>query len=390
MTADAPLVGLTVLDFSQGIAGPSCGGLFAEHGARVIKVEPPEGEWMRGLGSRIAGSSAQHLTYNRGKQSLALDIRKPAGRDAALMLAARAEVVIQSARPGVFDRLGLGFEAIKARNPDVIYISVSGYGQTGPDRERPMVDTVGQAYSGLMSVTRSRDGAPVKIDATLIDAITGLYGFQAATMALWGGRKGKGARHIDISLLQSAAMIQAPNIVEWGFVGRPPGLLNPPAGNYPTKDGWLAMTLVNQPQFEGICRALGRPDLITDPRFTTNAGRKENVAALRAIIDTETVKRTTSEWLPLFETEKALAARINTYGDWLADPHVRAIEAAPAFEPGPDVTVPLPHLPGEPPFHAPAPKVGEHTRLILREAGLDKEAIDHLIASGFAADRPPT
>lgn len=122
-----------------------------------------------------------------------------------------------------------------------------------------MVDTVGQAYSGLMSVTRSRDGAPVKIDATLIDAITGLYGFQAATMALWGGRKGKGARHLDISLLQSAAMIQAPNILEWGFLGRPPGLLNPPAGNYPTKDGWMAMTLVNQAQFEGICRALGRP-----------------------------------------------------------------------------------------------------------------------------------
>lgn len=390
MTTHAPLAGLMVIDFSQGIAGPSCGGLFAEHGARVIKVEPPEGEWMRGLGTRIAGTSAQYLVYNRGKQSLALDVRKPAGREAALTLAGRADVVIQSARPGVFDRLGLGFEAIKARNPDVVYISVSGYGQSGPDRERPMVDTVGQAYSGLMSVTRSRDGVPVKIDATLIDAITGLYGFQAATMALWGGRKGKGARHLDISLLQSAAMIQGPNILEWGFVGRPPGLLNPPAGNYPTKDGWLAMTLVNQAQFEGICRALGRPDLITDGRFTTNAGRKENVAALRTIIDGETVKRTTAEWLPLFEKEHALAARINTYGDWLADPHVQQTAAAPMFEPGPGVTVPLPHLPGEAPFNAPAPKVGEHTRQILTEAGLDETAIRRLIEEGIAADGPPS
>jgi crotonobetainyl-CoA:carnitine CoA-transferase CaiB-like acyl-CoA transferase len=177
-------------------------------------------------------------------------------------------------------------------------------------------------------------------------------------------------------------MIQAPNILEWGFVGRPPGLLNPPAGNYPTKDGWLAMTLVNQAQFEGICRALGRPDLITDARFTTNAGRKENVAALRAVIDGETVKRTTAEWLSLFEKENALAARINTYGDWLADPHVQQSGAAPLFEPGPGVAVPLPHLPGEPSFHAAAPKDGEHTRRILAEAGLDDGAIARMIAEG--------
>ena len=229
-----PLAAITVLDMSQGIAGPSCGCYFAEHGARVIKIEPPDGDWIRHLGTRIDGMSSQTIAYNRGKESLALDLRKPEGRDIALKLAERADVVIESARPGVFERLGLGFEAIKARNPDVIYVSVSGWGQSGPNRERPMVDAVGQAFSGLMSVIRSREGAPVKIDATLIDAITGLYAFQATTMALWDRAKGSGAKHIDISLLQASAHMQAPNILEYGFVGRPPGLLNPPAGNYRT------------------------------------------------------------------------------------------------------------------------------------------------------------
>ena len=369
---------------SQGIAGPSCGGYFAEHGARVIKIEPPEGDWIRHLGTRIDGMSSQTIAYNRGKESLALDLRKPEGRDIALKLAERADVVIESARPGVFERLGLGFAAIKARNPDVIYVSVSGWGQRGPNRERPMVDTVGQAVSGLMSVTRARDGAPVKIDATLIDAITGLYAFQAATMALWGKAKGSGAKHIDISLLQSAAHVQAPNILEYGFVGRPPGLLNPPAGNYRTGDGWIAITLVNQAQFEAICRAVGREALIADPRFTSVSARKENVAALRATLDEALAARTTAEWVAAFEKEGALASGIYSYGDWLADPHVQAIEAAPAYALSDGAAAPLPHLPGHAVFGAPVPAVGQHTRALLAEAGMDANAIDALIANKLA------
>lgn len=379
-----PLVDLVVLDMSQGIAGPSCGGYFAEHGARVIKIEPPDGDWIRHLGTRIDGMSSQAIAYNRGKESLALDVRKPEGRDVALTLAARADVVIESARPGVFERLGLGFEAVKARNPDVIYVSVSGWGQRGPNRERPMVDTVGQAVSGLMSVTRARDASPVKIDATLIDAITGLYAFQAATMALWGKAKSSGAKHIDISLLQSAAHVQAPNILEYGFVGRPPGLLNPPAGNYRTRDGWIAITLVNQAQFEAICRAAGLTGAIADARFTTVQARKENVAALRALLDEALIARSTSEWVAVFEKEGALASGINSYGDWLADPHVQAVEAAPAHALSDGGAAPLPHLPGHAEFGAAVPAVGQHTRALLSEAGLAAEAIDALVAAKLA------
>jgi CoA:oxalate CoA-transferase len=384
MSQSGPLSAITVLDMSQGIAGPSCGGYFAEHGARVIKIEPPEGDWMRQLGTRIDGMSSQTIAYNRGKESLALDLRKPEGRDIALKLAERADVVIESARPGVFDRLGLGFEAIKVRNPDVIYVSVSGWGQRGPNRERPMVDTIGQAISGFMSATRSREGAPVKVDVPFIDAFTGLYAFQAASMALWGKPKGSGARHIDISLMQSAAHAQSPNILEYGFVGRPPGLLNPPAGNYRTRDGWIAITLVNQAQFEGICRAVERADLIADACFTTVAGRKEHVAALRDILDEALAARTTAEWVPIFEKEGALASVINTYGDWLDDPHVQAVEAAPGYPLSDGKAVPLPHLPGQKPNMATVPTIGEHTRSLLAEAGMGTASIDALIASKLA------
>jgi CoA:oxalate CoA-transferase len=381
MTRPGPLSAITVLDMSQGIAGPSCGGYFAEHGARVIKIEPPEGDWMRHLGTRIDGMSSQAIAYNRGKESLAIDLRKPEGRDVALKLAERADVAIESARPGVFERLGLGFEALKARNPDIVYISVSGWGQHGPNRERPMVDAVAQAMSGLMSVIRSREGAPVKIDATLIDAITGLYAFQAATMALWGKAKGSGAEHIDISLLQSSAHMQAPNILEYGFVGKPPGLLNPPAGNYRTSDGWILITLVTQAQYESICRAVGRPDLIDDARFTTVKARKENVVALRAIIDAALMSRSTAEWVAAFESEGALASGINSYGDWLEHPHVRATAAAPPHRLSDGRDVPLPHLPGQPPFDAPAPAVGQHTRALLAEAGMGDLSIQGMLAA---------
>ena len=384
MSRSGPLSSITVLDMSQGIAGPSCGGYFAEHGARVIKIEPPEGDWMRHLGTRIDAMSSQTIAYNRGKESLALDLRTPEGRDIGLKLAERADVVIESARPGVFERLGLGFDAVKARNPDVIYVSVSGWGQRGPNRERAMVDTIGQAISGFMSATRSREGAPVKVDVPFIDAFTGLYAFQAASMALWGKTKGSGARHIDISLMQSAAHAQSPNILEYGFVGRPPGLLNPPAGNYRTRDGWIAITLVNQAQFEGICRAIGRADTISDARFTSVAGRKEHVAALREILDEALAARTTTEWVPIFEKEGALASAINTYGDWLDDPHIKAVEAAPGYRLSDGKAVPLPHLPGQQANDAPVPTIGQHTRKLLAEAGMGNGSIDALLARKLA------
>lgn len=386
MSEPGPLHGLTVLDLSQGIAGPSCGGHFAEYGARVIKIEPPGGDWIRKLGTDIAGTSSPAIAYNRGKESLALDLKQAEARDVALQLAARAQVLIENARPGAMDRLGLGFQAVKAVNSGIVYVSVSGWGQRGPNRTEPMVDTVGQAVSGLMSVTRHRDGAPVKVNATLIDAITGLYAFQAAIMALWNATPARAARHLDISLLQAAAHVQAPNLLEYGYVGKPPGLLNPPAGNYRTKDGWIAITLVNEAQFAGICSAIGMPELARDAHFNSFQTRKANIAALTEILDAALATRSTDEWVARMAGAGALASRINTYGDWLADAHVAAVAAAPPYTLANGRTAPLPHLPGAHPFAAPVPRVGQHTRALLAEAGLPPDAIDRLLARGIASD----
>lgn len=381
-----PLQELIVLDVSQGIAGPSCGGYFAEYGARVLKIEPREGDWIRRLGTPIAGMSSQAIAYNRGKESLALDLKRPEGRAVALKLAALAHVFIENARPGVMDRLGLGFEAVKAVRPDIVYVSVSGWGQRGPGRERPMVDTVGQAMSGLMSVMRSRDGAPVKMNATLVDGMTGLYAFQAATMALWGRKPGDRARHIDISLLQSSAHMQGPNILEYGYAGRAPGLYNPPAGNYRTSDGWLAVTLVNETQFAGICTAIGRPELARDARFDSFQSRKANIAELTQVLDAAIATHCTADWLKLFAEAGALASQINTYGDWLEDVHVSAVAAAPPYVLDTGETVRLPHLPGAPPFDAPVPRIGEHTRDVLALAGFAPDEIESLVRDDVALD----
>ena len=378
-----PLAGVRVLDMSQGIAGPSCGGHFAEFGADVIKIEPPEGDWIRPLGSRIAGTSSQAVAYNRGKQSLALDLKSEKGRDIALALAARADVAIQSARPGVMDRLGLGFAALKGKSPDIIYVSISGFGQTGPRREAPLVDALAQAKSGLMSVMRSREGAPVKMDATLIDAITGLYAFQAASMALWGKKPGSGAEHLDISLMQAAAHIQAPNILEWDYVGKSPGVINPPAGNYRTAYGYLVLTTVNEAHFKGIFRAIGQPEIASDPRFATMPARRANLAALRAIVDAALITKPTSDWIAAFEREGALASAISTYGDWLADGHVVETDSAPAYTFASGERARIPHLPGQPPNTAPVPGVGAQSRDVLADLGLSRTDIDALIAAGI-------
>lgn len=382
MSDHKPLAGIVVLDLSQGIAGPSCAGHFAEHGAEVIKVEPPEGDWIRALGSRIATTSAAALIYNRGKSSVVIDLKTAAGRDLVLKLSERAHVVVENARPGVMDRLGVGFEAVKARQPDIVYVSVSGWGQSGPMRGEPMVDTVGQAVSGLMSVMRGRDGVPVKMDSPLIDAITGLYAFQAATMALWNKQPGSGARHLDISLLQSAAHIQGPNLIECAYSGKQPAILNPPAANYKTADGWIALTLVTEVHFAGICRAIGRPEIATDPRYSTFAARRENLADLRRILDEAIATKPTDHWVAAFAKEGALSSRINNYVDWLAHPQVNAVASAPPYPLANGETVRLPHLPGEPPNTMPMPDVGGETRAVLARMGFDASAIDALIAAG--------
>lgn len=381
MAHATPLKGLTVLDLSQGIAGPSCGGMFAEHGARVIKVEPPQGDWMRPLGPGYEGKSASFLYYNRGKESLSIDIKAEGAVAAILEIARRSDVVIENNRPGVSDRLGFGYEAVRAVQPKIIYVSVSGLGQTGPDIKVPLTDTVAQARSGLMSINCGRAGVPSKIDTTIIDAITGLYAFQAATMALWGDPAARQAQHVDVSLLQSAAAIQGPKILEYGIVRAPIEKLNAPAGSYPAKDGWFAISLVRETEWQTIARLIGREDLCQG-KYATFADRAKVEGEMRDTLDDIFRQKTTAEWVAMLSAENILVQKINDYGAWLEDPQTVATGAAPDLPVTPQHTAPLVRTPGQADNTLLSPSLGEHSRAVLAEAGMTPEQIDALVASG--------
>ncbi len=363
MTGALPLEGRIALDLTQGIAGPYAGRLLAEYGCRVIKVEPPGGDWVRDIGSG-PGTSVNFLYYNLGKESVTLDLKTPEGVAAALAIAARADVVLESGRPGVMDRLGLGFDAVRARNPRVVYLSVSGFGLSGPRTQEPLTDMVAQAFSGMMSVNRAPDGVPHRIQTTIVDAMTGLYAFQAVAMALVAGGA---ARRVDVSLMQSAAAVLGPKVMEFAHHGFTPTVPNPPAGSYRTADGWICVTLVREHHFVKLAAAIGQPALSDDPRFRSFAARTENLDEITAIIAGALEARTTAEWLDLFDAEGVLASPINDFGDWLADPHVVASEAAPVIAAGPGAGLPAPRTPGCPPLERPAPVAGADTERVLAE-----------------------
>ena len=382
MNDNKPLEGLRVLDLSQGIAGPHCGALFCEHGAEVLKVEPPQGDWIRVLGPGFDGWPGNFIHYSRGKKSLCLDMKADGAIDIILDLAATADVVIDNNRPGVSDRLGIGFEALKARNPRVILVSVSGFGLTGPRAQSPLTDTIAQAMSGIMSINRGRADVPAKIDFPIVDAITGLYAFQQATMALWGDPAKRQARQLDISLVQCGASIIGPKMMEYVAEGGMPGKINLPAGSYQAADGWMAITAIREDCWVNTCKALEREDLLDDPRFTTFADRGRHGAELTAALDEIIATRTVAEWLDRLTAHKVLAGPIHDPGDWLADPQTPGNNRAAEIQVTPQTRAPVVSTPGRAPFEAMSPEKGQHSREILSIAGRSAEEIDALIARG--------
>ncbi len=386
MSYDRPYDGLKVLDFSQGIAGPYCGALMALYGADVIKIEPPTGDWARKLGTDYAGHSVLDICANRGKRSIALDLKHAEGRAVAQTLAGETDVLIEGFRPGVADRLGIGYAEINERNPRVLYLSVSGYGQRGPLREEPCTDTVMQAFSGLMSVNQGNDGAPHRVGFLIVDMVTGLYAYQALATALHARRGVAHGRHIDVSLMQSAAAIQAAKISEFALADGEPRVLNAPAGTYPTSDGWIAITLVTDAHWVAICKGLGLPGLIDDPRFIDFGKRAEHLTALIEILNDRLKTKTTTHWCRRLVEAGALCNAIHDFGDWLGHQHVQAIDAAPPIQQPRVGAIPTPAIPGMLPLavgdaRQMAPAVGEHGAQILRERGFSDEAIEKLIAN---------
>lgn len=325
---EAPFRGIRVLDFGQGVASPYAGYLLAANGADVIKVEPTEGDWSRRLGTTYGNQSALSAVYNRGKRSLALDLKKPEAIETARKLASAADVLIEGFRPGVMDRLGLGYDALSRDNPRLIYLSISGFGQQGPYAQRPCSDSVGQAFSGLVSVNVGADGIPHRVGATLSDVCTGLYGFQAVSTALFARATVQKGRRIDVNLSQSTAALLGHKFAEYALEGGTPRLLNVPAGSYRTSDGWLMVTLVTEAQYVRLCSVLSREDLAKEPRFANFALRsdcaEELAAELRKVFATDT----TASWLTRLHAADIIADRILNPSEWMANEHVQATAGA--------------------------------------------------------------
>jgi crotonobetainyl-CoA:carnitine CoA-transferase CaiB-like acyl-CoA transferase len=368
---EAPFRGLRVLDFGQGVASPYAGYLLAANGADVIKVEPPEGDWSRRLGTTYGSQSALSAVYNRGKRSLALDLKKAEAIETARKLAADADVLIEGFRPGVMDRLGLGYDALSRDNPRLIYLSISGFGQQGPYAQRPCSDSVAQAFSGLVSVNVGADGIPHRVGATLSDVCTGLYGFQAVATALFARATVGVGRRIDVSLSQSTAALLGHKFAEYALEGGTPRPLNVPAGSYRTSDGWLMVTLVTEAQYVRLCSVLSREELAKEPKFASFALRadcaEELAAELRKVFPTDT----TASWLTRLHAADIIADRILSPSEWIANEHVQATRGALCTDTpgvGEVYAARTPGMAGDTEgFLCPAPDVGRDSRAILSD-----------------------
>jgi crotonobetainyl-CoA:carnitine CoA-transferase CaiB-like acyl-CoA transferase len=393
MSHEFPYRGLRVLDLGQGVASPYCAMLLALYGADVVKLEPPDGDWSRGLGTKFADGTqtAMSMTFNRGKRSLILDLKSPEGRAALRRLAVKADVLIEGFRPGVAARLGVGYDSLKSENQRLIYLSVSGFGQQGAYADRPVTDSAAQAFSGMVSVNRGPDGTPHRIGAYMCDVPTGLYAYHAVATALYARRDTGVGRWIDISLMNGGAAILGHKLAEFSLAGGPPATINAPAGTYRTSDGVISVALVNEGHYQRLCGVLERPELATDPRYDSFVKRgtveAELVAQVAAILLTDT----SAAWLTRLRAADVICDKVNDFSDWLADPHVQASSAATMIaQPGLGA-VPMPRTPGAPGASeaalAPAPSPGQHSREILAEIGLSDDEITGLIRDKIVENR---
>jgi len=389
MSYETPYAGLKVVDLSQGVAGPYCAMLLAQYGANVIKVEPTEsGDWSRGLGVRYGDNTAYSIAPNLGKRSIALDLKQDAGRIALWRLIRGADVFLQGFRPGVIERLGFGYAAVSERQPRILYVSISGFGQTGPLAERPAMDPVLQAYTGLMAENRGEDGIPHRIPIISIDMSTALYAFTAVAAALHARRDLPHGRHIEASLMQGAASLQVVRLMSSYLEGGVVTPVVPPNGVHRTADGWISVTVVRPFEWQGYCRALELPLFENDPLLQTTEGRKDHAAEIGAVIRPLLASLTTEDVSARLAAQRVMHEQLNSYTEFLRQKHVEE-SGAVAWLRHPQVSqpMPMPNLVGLPPFadgspRAIAPALGEQSESILREHGYTADEIAALKAEG--------
>jgi crotonobetainyl-CoA:carnitine CoA-transferase CaiB-like acyl-CoA transferase len=389
-----PLEGIRVVDLTQTMAGPYCTMILADLGADVIKVEPPgRGEMTRTMGLPLTGDdSAAFLAINRNKRSITLDLKLAAAQEAVLVLIATADVVVENFRPGVADRLGVGWEALHARFPALVYASISGFGQTGPYAQRPGFDLIAQGMAGVMSVTGEPGGDPVKSGMPVGDLSAGLYCAVAITSALVGRERTGEGRRIDVSLFESAlslAVWESAELFATGTVPQRTGSahrLTAPYQALRTADGWITVGANTPALWTLLCRTLDRADLLSDDRFLDNDGRMQHREALQHELERTLVAADTATWVARFDAAGFPAGPIHDYAQVLADPHTLARGMLQHVEHPVEGRIAvigsaLGHSGAEGGSLRPPPLLGEHNVEVLVEV-LGTEGLSTLQASG--------
>jgi crotonobetainyl-CoA:carnitine CoA-transferase CaiB-like acyl-CoA transferase len=331
----APLAGIRVLDLSHLLAGPYCTYLMALMGAEVVKIEPPEGDWTRGQGSDPAlNGEGMGLTYqaqNAGKRSVSVNLKDPRGVALVKRLATSCQVFVENMRPGVIQRLGLGYGTIAEANPAIVYLSLSGFGQQGPLSHRPAYDHIIQGICGLMSINGHPGHDPVKVGAPFIDYASGLNAALAVVSALHEARRTGRGCHLDVAMLDSMLNLLTSLVVEYANAGTVPRRIGndapsgvATAGAFQASDGLLLIAANAETHFEPLARSIGLPGLPQDPRFATAAMRQQNREALRLAIGAAIRARPAAEWEAILDKAGVPATRPRTVPEIVDDPHVRA------------------------------------------------------------------
>ena len=370
-SSQLPLAGIKVVEFCQVAAGPFCGMLLADFGAEVTKVEPPEGDSLRQWPPLSDGYSENFASLNRGKRSVALDLKDPVDRGRARALVLAADVLVENNRPGVMQRLGLGWDWFAERKPGLIYCSISAYGQSGPRSTEGGFDVTLQAVAGVMSVTGEPGGAPVKCGVPIADFTAGLYGAFTIAALLARVRAGGAGGQIDIPMFGTTLAVAALQTSEYFGTGNNPVKLgsahprNAPYQAFKAHDDYFVIAAGNNRLWASVCKVVDTPALLDDARFLTPALRAENQATLKALLEEKFAARRAAQWLALFEAEGVPSAPINGYAQALADPQAKHLQlvqelALPSGRLTKTVACPV-WLDGAPVPLAPSlPLLGEH------------------------------
>ena len=393
--APGPLDGIRVVDLSRVVAGPYCTMTLGDMGADVVKIEQPgRGDESRAFGPPfLGGESPYYLSINRNKRSCTVDLKHEAGRAVVRRLIAGADVVIQNFRPGAAARLGLDYEAVAARRPEVVYCSISGFGEGGPDADRPGYDLIVQGESGLMDLTGEADGPPTRIGTSIADLTAGMMAAQGILLALYARRTTGRGQHVRVAMLDAVASLLTYNAGNYFASGEVPtrrGNDHPSVVPYQTlraRDGWMNLGIANDSLWVRYCDAVGRPDLRDDPRFATAPERVRHRDVLVPIVVEITAGRTVAEWMDVLGAAGVPCGRIRNVAEVCTNPQLTA-RGKVVEHPHPTAgrvrmigqPIELSETPGR--IDRAPPLLGEHTDEVLRAAGYTDEEIRAFRAAG--------